>query len=130
MNEVASGQEHARFQVRAALITEQLLKRLEGVGKIFRRIRQRVLARGFRCIHHARPCAGQTSMLLGTTKYMAPELFSGEAADGRADMYSLGLIMYEMLLGREKFNEIFHDVVRDIETATLSAISCRSNSRR
>ena len=58
--------------------------------------------------------SGQTSMVLGTTKYMAPELFAGgKAVDGRADLYSLGMVAYEMLVGRTKFNEIFADIVRD-----------------
>ncbi len=59
------------------------------------------------------------SMRLGTTKYMAPELFSGEGADARADIYSLGMIAYEMLLGRAKFNEIFQEVVRDPHSEAL-----------
>ena len=59
------------------------------------------------------------SMRLGTTKYMAPELFAGGQADGRADIYSLGMIAYEMLAGREKFNEVFHDVVRDRHSEAL-----------
>ncbi len=57
--------------------------------------------------------SGQTSMLMGTTKYMAPELFGGGKVDGRTDMYSLGFIVYELLLGRERFNEIFVDITRD-----------------
>jgi len=67
----------------------------------------------------AASASGQTSMLLGTTKYMAPELFSGSVMDGRADMYSLGFIAYEMLVGRAKFNEIFADVVRDHHSESL-----------
>ncbi len=59
------------------------------------------------------------SMRLGTTKYMAPELFAGGQIDGRADIYSLGMVAYEMLLGREKFNEVFHDVVRDKHSEAL-----------
>ncbi|MCK4626802.1 MAG: serine/threonine protein kinase, partial [Phycisphaerae bacterium] len=59
------------------------------------------------------------SMKLGTTKYMAPELFTGGEADGRSDIYSLGMIAYEMLLGRAKFNEVFHDVVRDPHSEAL-----------
>ena len=59
------------------------------------------------------------SMRLGTTKYMAPELFTGGEVDGRADIYSLGMIAYEMLLGRNKFNEVFHEIVRDPHSEAL-----------
>ncbi len=72
--------------------------------------------------------SGQTSMVMGTTKYMAPELFEGKGTgDGRSDMYSLGLIMYELLLGREKFNEIFADIVRDPRTAPVRWMKWHGN---
>jgi len=70
---------------------------------------------------------GQTSMVLGTTKYMAPELFAGEKVDGRADMYSLGFTTYEMLVGRAKFEEIFADVVRDKHSETLRWMKWHGN---
>jgi serine/threonine protein kinase len=38
--------------------------------------------------------------LLGTVQYMAPEYFLGEGADERADLFSLGVIAYQMLSGR------------------------------
>jgi len=41
--------------------------------------------------------------LLGTVQYMAPEYLLGEAADSRADLYSLGVIAYQMLSGRLPF---------------------------
>ncbi len=72
--------------------------------------------------------SGQTSMVLGTTKYMAPEIFAGETIDGRADMYSLGFIAYEMLIGRKKFNEIFADVVRDRHSEALRWMKWHGNS--
>ncbi len=71
---------------------------------------------------------GQTSMVLGTTKYMAPELLSGHSFDGRADMYSLGFIMYEMLVGRAKFNELFADIVRDKHSEALRWMKWHSNT--
>ena len=71
--------------------------------------------------------SGQTSMLLGTTKYMAPELFASGTVDGRADMYSLGFVAYEMLAGRAKFREIFSDIVRDRHTEALRWMKWHGN---
>ncbi|MCG3180088.1 MAG: Serine/threonine-protein kinase PknD [Phycisphaerae bacterium] len=70
---------------------------------------------------------GKTSMTLGTTKYMAPELFTGEEVDGRVDIYSLGFIMYEMLVGKARFNDIFRDVVRDEKIESLRWMKWHSN---
>ncbi|RJN33075.1 protein kinase domain-containing protein [Nesterenkonia natronophila] len=44
-----------------------------------------------------------TSTLMGTVAYIAPELLSGEGADERADVYAVGILLYELLTGVQPF---------------------------
>ncbi len=42
--------------------------------------------------------------VVGTLEYMAPEQAQGKQVDQRADLYALGLIMYDMLVGRQRLD--------------------------
>jgi len=59
--------------------------------------------------------ATQAGVVMGTLQYMAPEQARGNPADARSDIFSFGVVLYEMLSGKRAF-------ARDSAADTVSAI--------
>jgi serine/threonine protein kinase len=62
--------------------------------------------------------------VVGSPRYMAPEAFEGEPSGIRGDIYSLGLILYEMLAGEPARkgtdeDDLEKDVAKEIDLETL-----------
>jgi len=53
----------------------------------------------------------KTGFVIGSPKYMAPEQILGKKADERVDIYSLGVILYEMLTGEPPYHRGDHMAV-------------------
>jgi len=73
--------------------------------------------------------AEQEALPVGSVRYMAPELFVGESATGKADIYALGMIAYEMFAGRAAFNEVFKTVLRDQRNQSVRWMKWHTNLR-
>ncbi len=63
--------------------------------------RVRVADFGLARAAHARP--GSPGSALGTVAYMAPEVINGKTVDASADVYSVGVLAFEMLTGRQPY---------------------------
>src|SRR5260370_29975882 len=63
------------------------------------------LAKMVRVVPDAEEGLTETGVILGTLQYMSPEQVQGKDMDPRSDIFSFGLVLYEMVTGRRAFEE-------------------------
>ncbi len=68
--------------------------------------------------------------VLGTPLYMSPEQCRGEHLDPRSDIYSLGVIAYQMLSGRTPFEGDFKDVMESHKTIEPKPLKAKNVRRK
>jgi serine/threonine protein kinase len=112
------GHAHAAGIAHRDVKPENLIVRRDGVVKILDFGLARLVGPGGLSGDAGDFARTATGMILGTAGYLSPEQLRGEKADGRSDVFALGVVLYEMLAGSNPFQrtnpvDTFNAILRD-----------------
>ena len=112
------GHAHAAGIAHRDVKPENLIVRRDGVVKILDFGLARLFGAGAVSGDAGDFARTATGMILGTAGYLSPEQLRGEKADGRSDVFALGVVLYEMLSGSNPFQrtnpvDTFNAILRD-----------------
>lgn len=102
----AIAQAHGSGIVHRDLKPANVMVRDDGVVKVvdfgISKMEEQTVAEGFPAVTELRTAEG---IAIGTIPYMSPEQLEGASVDARSDLFSLGVLLYEMATGRRPFAE-------------------------
>src|SRR2546426_2252062 len=95
---------HAAGIIHRDIKPENIMLRQDGIVKVLDFGVARVMIAGaVESEAETRSLLTTPGTILGTMPYMSPEQLRGEVVDGRSDIFSFGVVLYEMLSGRQPF---------------------------
>lgn len=104
----AVAEAHAHGIIHRDLKPENMMVRRDENGGLFLKVVDFGLAKN---LANSATLLTNASEIMGTPRYMAPEQFQGLAVDGRADVYALGCVLFELLTGRTPYEGTILEIV-------------------